>query len=119
MTSFYHRLSNCQPHHTVQILVVSTTVLTMTTTHNTALGKTVPECTTLPLSSKSQRTHLSTVNVHNARLIDSAHFAQPMSYDSKYHSPSLVHLCHDSPTSSTRIVSYYTLVDSTLELSQM
>ncbi len=35
--------SNCQPHHTVQIFVlVSTTVLTTTTTHNTALGTTAP-----------------------------------------------------------------------------
>jgi hypothetical protein len=39
MTNFYRRLSNCQPHHTVQISAVSTTVLTTTTTtHNTALG---------------------------------------------------------------------------------
>ncbi len=39
---FCRRLSNCQLHHTVQISVVSTTVLTMMTTHNTALGITVP-----------------------------------------------------------------------------
>ena len=49
------------------------------------------ERTTLPLPSESQRTRLSTVNVHNARLIDSAHFAQPMSHNSTYRSPSLVH----------------------------
>jgi hypothetical protein len=34
---------------------------------NTALGITVPKCTAFPLPGKSQRTHLSTVNVHNAR----------------------------------------------------
>jgi hypothetical protein len=62
--------------------------------------------TTLPLPGKSQRTHLSTANVHNARLIDSAHFAQPMSHDCTFCSPCLVHLCKDSPASSTRIVSY-------------
>jgi hypothetical protein len=65
------------------------------------------ERTTLPLPGESQRTRLSTVNVHNARLIDSAHFAQPsMSHDRTYRSPSLVHLSNDSPASSTRIVSY-------------
>ncbi len=62
--------------------------------------------TTLPLSGKSQHTHLSTVNVHNARHIDSAHFAQPMSHNSTYRSPTLFHSCNDSPASSTRIVSY-------------
>jgi hypothetical protein len=62
--------------------------------------------TTLPLPGKSQRTHLSSINVYNARPIDSAHSAQPMSYNSTYCSPSLVHLCNDSPASSTRIVSY-------------
>jgi hypothetical protein len=38
----------------------------------------------------------------------SAHFAQPMSdnYTSPYCSPSLVHLCNNSPASSTCIVSY-------------
>jgi hypothetical protein len=35
------------------------------------------ECTTLPLPCKSQCTHLSTVNLHNTRPIDGAHFAQP------------------------------------------
>ena len=64
------------------------------------------ERTTLPLPGESQRTHLSTVNAHNARPIDSAHFAKPMSHDSTYRSPSLVHLCNDSPASGTRIVSY-------------
>jgi hypothetical protein len=62
--------------------------------------------TTLPLPGKSQRTHLSTANVHNDRPIDSAHFAQPMSCDSTCRSLSLVHLCNDSPASSTRFVSY-------------
>jgi hypothetical protein len=75
------------------------------------------ECTTLPLPGKIQHTHLSTVNVHNTRLIDSAHFA---------------HLCHTiihtvvchSFTYVTIVrlavlVLYHTLVDSTLELSQM
>jgi hypothetical protein len=47
--------------------------------------------TTLPLPGKSQRTHLSTVNVHNARPIDSAHFAQPLSHNSTYLSPALIH----------------------------
>ncbi len=36
--------------------------------------------TTLPLQGKRQCTLLSTVNVHNDRPIDSAHFAQPMSH---------------------------------------
>ncbi len=42
--------------------------------------------TTLPLPNESQRTHLSTINEHNARpiLVDSAHFAQPMSHNSTY-----------------------------------
>jgi hypothetical protein len=60
----------------VQILVVSTAVLTMTTTHNMALGTIVlnaPHFLLCP--GESQRTHLSTVNAHNARPIDSAHFA--------------------------------------------
>jgi hypothetical protein len=42
MTNFCRHLSNCQFHHTIQILVVITTVLTITTMHNTALGTTVP-----------------------------------------------------------------------------
>jgi hypothetical protein len=67
--------------------------------------------TTLPVPGKSQRTHLNTVNVHNAtRPIDSAHFAQPKSDNcARTHCcPSLVHLCSNkSPASSTRsIVSY-------------
>ena len=41
MTNFYRRLSNCQPHHTVHISVVSTTVLTLTTAHNTATSTAV------------------------------------------------------------------------------
>jgi hypothetical protein len=64
------------------------------------------ECTPLPLPGESQRTYLSTINVHNDRLIDSAHFAQPMSYDSTYTSPSIAHVCSDRPADSTRIVSY-------------
>jgi hypothetical protein len=62
---------------------------------------------TLPLPGKSQSTHLSTVNVHNSRPMDSAHFAQPISYNTRaYRSPSLVFLCNDSPASSTHILSY-------------
>jgi hypothetical protein len=64
------------------------------------------ERTTLPLPGESQRTHLSTVNVHNDRPIDSAHFAQPMSHDGTYTSPSLAHVCSDRPDDITRIVSY-------------
>ena len=66
------------------------------------------KCITLPLPCKSQHTHLPTVYVHNNRPIDSAHFAQPMSDNSTspYCSPSLVHLCNNSPASSTCIVSY-------------
>jgi hypothetical protein len=75
-----------------------------TTQHGARYNST--QRTTLPLPGESQRTHLSTVNVHNDRPIDSAHFAQPMSCDSTCRSPSLVHLCNDSPASSTRIVSY-------------
>ena len=61
---------------------------------------------TLPLPGKSQHTHLSTVNVHNDRSIDSAHFAQPVSHDGTYTSPSLAHVCSERPADSTRIVSY-------------
>ncbi len=64
------------------------------------------ERTTLPLPGESQRTYLSTVNVHNNRLIDSAYFAQPMSHDSTYTSLSIAHVCSDRPADSTRIVSY-------------
>ena len=64
------------------------------------------ERTPLPLPGKSQRTYLSTVNVHNDRLIDSAHFAQPMSHDSTYTSPSIAHVCSNRPADITRIVSY-------------
>ncbi len=105
MASFYRCSSNCQRHHTVNISVASTTVLTTMTTHNTALGITVPNAP-LPLPGKSQHTHLSTVNVHNNRPIDSAHFAQLMSHDSTYTSPSLAHVCSDRPADSTCIVSY-------------
>ena len=41
MTNFYRRSSNCQPHHTVHLSVVSTTVLTITTAHSTASSTTV------------------------------------------------------------------------------
>ena len=62
--------------------------------------------TTTPLPGKSQCTHLSTINVHNARPIDSAHFAQLKSHNSSYTSPSLVHVCNNRPADSTCIVSY-------------
>jgi hypothetical protein len=42
--------------------------------HGTQYNST--ERTTLPLPGKSPRTSLSTINVHNARLIDGAHIAQ-------------------------------------------
>ncbi len=64
------------------------------------------ERTPLPLPGESQRTHLSTINVHNNRLIDSAHFAQPMSHNSTYTSMSIAHVCSDRPADGTRIVSY-------------
>ena len=65
------------------------------------------ECTTLPLPGESQRTHLSTINLHNARPVDSAYFAQPMSNNSASTccSLSLDHLCNDSLASSIRIIS--------------
>ncbi len=64
------------------------------------------KCTTHPLPGKSQRTHLSTNIVHNDRQIESAHFAQHMSHNSTYTSPSLTHVCSDRPADSTHIVSY-------------
>jgi hypothetical protein len=64
------------------------------------------KCTTLPLPGKSQHTHLSTVNVHNNRPKDSAHFAQPMSHNSTYTSLSLAQVCSNRPADSTCIVSY-------------
>ena len=85
---------------------VRTTALTMMTTHNTALGTTVPNAPHFPLPGKSQSIHLSTVNVHNNRPIDSAHFAQPLSHNSTYTSPSLAHICSNRPADSTRIMSY-------------
>jgi hypothetical protein len=65
------------------------------------------ECTTLSLPGESQHTHLSIINAHNARPIDSAHFAQPLSHKSTYTSLSLIHICNDrGPTAdSTCIVS--------------
>ncbi len=74
------------------------------------------ERTPLPLPGESQRTYLSTINVHNDRLIDSAHFAQPQT---------IVHiLVRLSPTyvaidRLTVLVLYHTSVDSTLGLSRM
>ena len=56
MTSFYCRLPNCQSHHAVQILVVSTMVLTIPTTHNTALGTTVPNAPHFLARQKSAHT---------------------------------------------------------------
>jgi hypothetical protein len=64
------------------------------------------ERTPLPLPGESQRTHLSTVNVHNDRPIDSAYFAQPMPHNCTYTSPSIAHVCSDRPADSTRIISY-------------
>jgi hypothetical protein len=64
------------------------------------------ECITLPLPGKSQRTHLSTVYVHNDRPIDSALFAQPKSRNSTHASLSLVHICSDRLADSAQIVSY-------------
>ena len=74
--------------------------------------------TTLPWPGKSQRTHLSTVNVQNARSIDSAHLPN--------------NLCHTIVHTIVRLsftdvmivwlavlVLYHTLVDSTLGLSQI
>jgi hypothetical protein len=57
-------------------------------------------------SARQKSAHTSTVNVHNNRPIESALFAQPMSHNSTYRSPTLVHLCNNSPASSTCIVSY-------------
>ena len=81
---FYHSLSNCQPHHTVQILVASQCDDTHddnNAQHGALYNSTEPS--TLPLPGRSQRVtaYLSTINVHNARPIDSAHFVQPMSYN--------------------------------------
>jgi hypothetical protein len=74
------------------------------------------ECTPLPLPGESQRTHLSTVNVHNDRLIDSAqHFAQPMSHNSTY--TSLLSPTYVAIDRLTVLVLYHTSVDSTLGLS--
>jgi hypothetical protein len=81
--------------------------------HGTRYNST--ERTPLPLPGKSQRIYLSTVIVHNERLIDSAHFAQPMSHNSTYTSPPIAQVCSNRPADSTRIVS----VDSTLGLSRM
>ena len=75
--------------------------------HSTGYNSTKP--TALPLPGKSQRTHLSTINVHSNRPKDSAHFAQPMSDNStsSYCSMSpLIHICNDSPASSACIVPY-------------
>jgi hypothetical protein len=62
------------------------------------------ERSTLPLPGKSWRTNLSTINVHNNRPKDSAHFAQPMSDNSAYTSPSLAHVCSNRPADSTCMI---------------
>ena len=62
-------------------------------------------CTSLPLHGDSLRTFQSTINVHNDRELDSAHFIVSMPYDS-HTSQSLVHLCNDRPTDSIHIVPY-------------
>jgi hypothetical protein len=76
----------------------------------------ITERTTLARQKVS--THLSTANVHKARPIDSALFAQPMSHNSTCRCPTLVHLRNDSPALAV-VVLYHTLVDSTLGLSRM
>ncbi len=106
--NFYRHLSNCQPHHTVQSNISSQHDVSHydnNAQHSARYNSTGR--TTLPLPGKSQCTHLSIVNVHNDRPIDSAHFAQPMSLKSTFTSPSLAHVCSDrGPTDSTHIVSY-------------
>ena len=62
-------------------------------------------CTSLPLHNDSPHTCQSTVNVHNNRQLDSAHFIVSMQNDSQT-SPSLVHLCNDRPTDSIHVVPY-------------
>jgi hypothetical protein len=98
MTNFYPR-SNCQPHHAVHISVARPqydgTHYNDNAQHGARYSST--KRTTLPLPGKSQRTHLSTVNAHNDRPIDSAHFAQPMSH---------AHVCSNRPADSTCIVTY-------------
>ena len=74
------------------------------TQHSTRYNST--KHSTLPLPGKWQHTHLSAVIVHNARPIDRAHFAQPMSHNKIYTSPSLVHVCNNRPADSSCIVSY-------------
>jgi hypothetical protein len=72
--------------------------------------------TTVPLPGKSQHTHLSTVNAHNARPIDSAHFAQCHTIVHTVVLPSFTYI---TIVRLAVLVLYHTLVDSTLELSQM
>jgi hypothetical protein len=107
MTNFYLWLSNCQPHHTVHIsVVVSTMVLTITTAHNTTISIPVLiALASLPLHGDSPRTCPSNVSAHNDRQIDSAHFVVSMLYD-RHTSPSLVSICNDRPTDSIHIVPY-------------
>jgi hypothetical protein len=65
MTNFYRRLSNCQPHHTEHISVlVSTTVLTITTAHNTAISIPVLIALSLPLHGDSPRAHVRLTLAH-------------------------------------------------------
>jgi hypothetical protein len=104
MTNFYRRLSNCQPHHAVHISVAGTTVLTTTTTHNTALGTTVPNAPHF-LRPAKVRAHICLPLMYITP-IDSVHFAQPMSHDSTYTSPSLAHIRSNRLADSTCIVSY-------------
>ena len=71
--------------------------------------------TTIPLPGKSQHTHLSTINVHNARPIDSAHFAQPMSHNS--YTVVCLLFTYVTIVRLAVLVLYHTLVDIRLELS--
>jgi hypothetical protein len=83
------------------------TVLTMTTTHNTAPNTTVPNAAHFLCPAKVSTHICLLLNVHNNRISDSAHFARPMSHNSTYTSPSLVHLCNNiDQLTSTCIVSY-------------
>jgi hypothetical protein len=78
--------------------------------------------TTPPLLGKSQRAHLSTVQVHNDGPIDSAHFAQPLSDNSTstYRSSSLIHIRIIIVRLAVPVlISFHASVDRMLGLSQM